>query len=104
MGNSKPLTVVSTENKISVATLRRAIQRGDLTATKGERGRYELTDEAVAEYLAEHRQPSVMAPEQLRAWAREVAAAAPPVTPELAREVTSILTSGRDKGMRGVAA
>lgn len=85
--------------EISTDLLREAAKSGELPSTRGERNRYEVRAEDVAAWKANRRESGTMSPERIKAWAREVAAAAPPVSPELALEVAMILTRGRGQGV-----
>ncbi|MGO1527003.1 MAG: hypothetical protein ACTHXE_13325 [Corynebacterium variabile] len=104
MSEQRKLTLAeaATLHEVSVDLLRAAVKSGDLPSTRGPRNRYEVTEDDVAGWMG-NRRSGVPTPERIKAWAREVAAAAPPVTPELACEVAMILTRGKGAA-QGVAA
>ncbi|WP_221709862.1 helix-turn-helix domain-containing protein [Corynebacterium testudinoris] len=88
-----PLSEASTIHRVSVDTLRRHVRTGRLPATKeGPRRAYMVDLDDVAHLLSDKRR--AYTPDQVRAWAKEVAATAPPVSPTLAAEIVSILRGG----------
>lgn len=93
MSSRVTLSEASAVHRVSVDTLRRLVRAGRLPAAKeGPRRAYMVDLDDVAHLLSAKRR--AYTPDQVRAWAREVAATAPPVSPTLAAEIVAILRGG----------